>query len=51
MKGRYDLTSRTSLEGEVGYSYTLDRFTDPDTPENATERPPVHDFDAILGVT
>jgi hypothetical protein len=51
VKGRYDLTSRTSLEGEVGYSYTLDRFTDPDTPENATERPPVHDFDASFGVT
>ena len=48
---RYDLTSQTELEAELGYSYELDRFTDPNTPDLAVERPPVHEFDAALGAT
>ena len=51
IRGRYDLTSRTSVEGEAGYSYDLDRFTDPDTPAAAAERPAVHDLDASIGAT
>jgi hypothetical protein len=51
VRTRYDLTSRTSLDAEAGYRYELDRFTDPDTPAAAVERPPVHELDASLGVT
>jgi hypothetical protein len=45
------LTSRTSVNAEAGYRYELDRFTDPDTPTAAVERPPVHELDGALGVT
>lgn len=48
---RYELTSQTAIEAELGYSYELDRFTDPNTPDNAVERPPAHEFDASLGAT
>jgi hypothetical protein len=51
LRARYDLTSRTSVEAELGYDYSLDRFTDPDTPEAAVERPPVETYSAALGVT
>ena len=49
--GRYDLTSRTSVEGEAGYSYNLDRFNDPETPAGAAQRPAVQRFDAEIGAT
>ena len=49
--GAYELTSRTTLEAEAGYRYELDRYTDPDTPTAAVERPAVHDLDATLGAT
>jgi hypothetical protein len=48
--GRYDLTSRTSLVGEAGYTRFDEDFDDPDTPAAASERPAVHTFDATLGV-
>ena len=48
---RYDLTGATELRAEAGYTYDLDRFTDANTPDLAVERPPVHEFDAALGVT
>ena len=51
IKGHYDLTANTTLQGEVGYSYYLDRYNDPNTPAAAVERPPVHQFDAKLGAT
>lgn len=51
LRARYDLTSRTSIDAEAGYSSTLESFTDPDTPEAAVERPAVHSFDALLGAT
>ena len=47
---RYDLTSATSLEAEVGYARFLEDFNDPDTPAAASTRPAVNEFDAILGV-
>jgi hypothetical protein len=50
LRARYDLTSRTSLIGESGYSFFLEDFSDPETPEDAAERPAVHSFDATLGV-
>jgi hypothetical protein len=51
VRGRYDLTSHTSVEGEAGYSFRLDSYTDPDTPDAATERPAVHNMDVTLGAT
>ena len=51
VRGRYDLTDSTSLEASLGYSYELDRFTDPDTPAAAVERPPVQRIDGSFGVT
>jgi hypothetical protein len=51
VRGRYDLTSHTSVEGEAGYRFSLDRYTDPDTPDAATERPAVHNTDVTLGAT
>jgi hypothetical protein len=48
--GRYDLTDRTSLVGEGGYSQYTGDLSDPDTPGGAAERPLVHEFDAMLGV-
>jgi hypothetical protein len=48
---RYDLTSRTELEAEAAYLYDLDRFSDPNTPDAAAERPAVHELEAGLGVT
>ena len=49
-RARYEVTSRTALIGEAGYSRTLDDFTDPDTPGGAAERPAVDTFDASLGI-
>jgi len=49
--GRYELTSRTTIEAEAGYSYDLERFNDPDTPDAAAERPAVQEFEAQLGAT
>ncbi len=51
VRGRYDLTSRTSLEGEAAYTYSLDRFNDPDTPDAAAERPAVESVEAEIGGT
>src|SRR5688500_17763113 len=51
IRARYDLSDQTSVDAEAGYVYELDRFTDPDTPAAAAERPPVHNFDAALGIT
>lgn len=51
VKAHYDLTKRTTLQAEAGYSYYLDRYNDPNTPTAAVERPPVHTFDATLGAT
>lgn len=51
LRGRYDLTSRTSLETELAYTSSLESFTDPDTPEAAAKRPGVETFDAALGIT
>jgi hypothetical protein len=50
VSGRYDLTSRTSVVGEGGYSLTREDFSDPNTPDAASERPAVHEFDIALGV-
>lgn len=47
----YEPTRSTRLEAEAGYSYSLDSYTDPDTPSGATERPAVHDLDASLAAT
>ena len=49
-KLRYDLSSATSLEADVGYARFLEGFSDPDTPAAAAERPGVDEFDATLGV-
>ena len=49
MSTRYAITDETELETEAGYRYYLDRFTDPNTPAGAVERPAVHTFDARLG--
>ena len=49
-RGRYDIFSQTSLEGEVGYARFVEDFSDPDTPGGAAERPGVDAFDAALGV-
>lgn len=48
---RYDLNSRTSLNAAAGYSYGLDSFSDPETPDAAVERPAVERLDAELGAT
>jgi hypothetical protein len=50
VSGRYDLTDRTSLVGEGGYSQFTEDLSDPDTPGGAAERPLVHEFDATLGL-
>ena len=49
IRARYDITRLTSLRAEAAYVYELDRYTDPDTPDAAVERPAVHEFDAELG--
>ena len=49
-KLRYDLTSRTSILTEAGYSRFLEGFSDPDTPNGSSERPAVDSFDGSLGV-
>lgn len=51
VRGRYDLTGSTSLEGEAVYSYSLDSFDDPDTPDAAAERPAVESVEAEFGGT
>jgi hypothetical protein len=47
---RYELTSRTALAAEIGYSRFEEGFTDPDTPGAAAERPVVNELDAALGI-
>jgi hypothetical protein len=49
-KLRYDLSSRTSILTEAGYSRYLEGFSDPDTPNGSSERPAVNSFDGSLGV-
>jgi hypothetical protein len=51
LRGRYELTDETALNATARYHFELERFTDPDTPAAAVERPPVHELDAALGVT
>ena len=51
VSARYAITDQTELEAEAGYRYYLDRFTDPNTPAGAVERPAVNTFDARLGGT
>lgn len=50
LRARYDLTSRTSVAAEAGYSFYLEDFSDPETPDDAAERPSVQSLDATLGV-
>ncbi|MCF1505324.1 outer membrane beta-barrel protein [Afifella sp. H1R] len=49
--GRYDISSDTEVNVEAGYLYTLESFTDPDTPSAAVERPAEQNYNAALGVT
>lgn len=49
-KLRYDLSTLTSVDLDLGYARFLEGFTDPDTPTAAAQRPGVDEFDATLGV-
>jgi hypothetical protein len=49
--GRYEVTSRTDIQGSLAYTYELDRYTDPNTPDAAVERPAVHDFSGSVAAT
>ncbi|MYZ48762.1 outer membrane beta-barrel protein [Propylenella binzhouense] len=49
LRGRFDLSSRTAVEAALGYRMTLDRYTDPDIPAGAIERPANHVLDAEIG--
>jgi hypothetical protein len=49
VRARYELTESASLDAALRYTYDLDRYSDPDTPAAAIERPPVHDLFSSLG--
>ncbi len=49
-KLRYDLSTLTSVNLDLGYARFLESFTDPNTPSAAAQRPGVDTFDATLGV-
>ncbi|MGQ7793936.1 outer membrane beta-barrel protein [Faunimonas sp. B44] len=51
VRGRYDVSSRTNLNAALGYRTDLDRYTDPETPAGAVERPARHLLYGEAGAT
>ena len=51
VRGRYDVSSRTNLNAALGYRTDLDRYTDPETPTGAVERPARHLLYGEAGAT